>query len=513
MSKKSIISGAIILTVAGIITRLLGFVYRVFLSNAIGAEGMGLYQLIMPVYALAWSIACSGFTTTISKLTAQENAKGEQGNIKRLLWQAVAITTTIGIIISFVLYVFAEPIAVSIFRDMRAVMPIQILSLAIPFMAFGSCLRGYFFGLQETMIPAINQVFEQTVRMAVVFLLAGFFIPLGLEYAAALAVIGIVAEEAVSLLYIITAYNRHKKKRPAYGKKTMPSMSFSKSFMLLCGMALPLTATRVAGSLLGTFENFLIPRRLELYGMTSSEAISTFGQISGMAMPLIYFPSAILTSLAISLIPAVSEATAIKNFNRIKYTASRSMLFSSVIGFCAAAVFITFSHELGDVIYSQDISEMLILLGIMSPFLYMQVVLAGILNGLGCQVFIFRNSLISSVINIAFVYFLVPQYGINAFILGWFVSLIVTCGFEINKLGEMVKLTFEFKNWFVKPIFAAVMASLAAKFLENNIITPMIGQTLGLAASIGFLAGIYLVFILLTGCLRKEDIVCVLRIK
>jgi len=511
MSKKSIINGAIILTIAGIITRLLGFVYRIFLSNAIGAEGMGLYQLIMPVYALAWSISCSGFTTTISKLTAQEKAKGEYGNIKRFLWQAVAVTTTIGIVISVILYVFAEPIAISIFQDARAKMPIQILSAAIPFMAFGSCLRGYFFGLRETIVPAINQVFEQTVRMVVVFVLAGFFIPLGLEYAAALAVIGIVAEEAASLFFIINAYNRHKKNKSVVQKR--PSMSFHKSFAILCGMALPLTATRVVGSLLGTFENFLIPRRLEIYGMTTSEAMSTFGQISGMAMPLIYFPSAFLTSLAISLIPAVSEATAIKNFNRIKHTASRSMLFSSVIGFCAAAVFVTFSYELGSVIYNQDISEMLILLGIMSPFLYMQVVLAGILNGLGCQVFIFKNSLLASVINIGFVYFLVPQYGVNAFILGWFASLIVTCGLEINKLNEMVKLEFEFKNWFIKPVFAAVMASVAVKLLEDRLITPVLGEMVGLAVSVMLLVAAYLLFILLTGCLKKTDITGVIKLK
>ena len=107
MSKDSIIKGAVILTIAGIITRILGFAYRIYMSNIIGAEGMGLYQLVLPIYTLAWSIACSGFTTTVSKLIAEEAAKKEYGNISRLLKLSVVITTLIGFILSLALYSFS----------------------------------------------------------------------------------------------------------------------------------------------------------------------------------------------------------------------------------------------------------------------------------------------------------------------------------------------------------------------------------------------------------------------
>ncbi len=510
MSKKGIISGAIILTIAGIITRILGFVYRIYMSNIIGAEGMGLYQLIMPIYTLAWSIACSGFTTTVSKLVASERAKGEYGNIRRVLKQSVVISGAIGIVLSALIYSLAEPAAVLIFKDTRTVLSLQILAFAIPFMAFGSVIRGYFFGLQETLVPAINQVFEQVVRMAVVFLLAGYFIPLGLEFACGLAVLGIVAEEVVSLIYIVFAYKRFK--LTDYVDKK-PSLSRFQSLSLILTMALPLTATRVIGSFLGTLENILIPGRLQQFGMTGKEAISVFGQISGMAMPLIFFPSAFLLSLSISLVPAVSEASAVKNHARIKYTAAKSLLFAAVIGFFAAAIFVAYGKELGMAIYNQNIGEMLLLLGIMCPFMYMQVVLSGILNGLGFQVFIFRNSLISSVINIFFIYFLVPKYGINAFILGWFASLIVVCALEINKLKDSVELNFEFANWFFKPIISAAAATLFVRVLSNRFIFSALGTTWGLAASITLIGLIYMVFIVLTGCIHSDDIQEVLKFK
>ncbi len=499
----SIVNGAIILTIAGVITRILGFVYRIYMSNVMGAEGMGLYQLIMPVYGLAWSIACSGFTTTVSKLTAQEKAKGESGNIRRILKQSTIITTMLGCLLGVLMYFFAEPMAVLVFKDARTVLSLQILSFALPFMAMGSCIRGYFFGIQEAIIPAINQVFEQTVRMIVVYFLAGTFMPLGLEFACAAAIIGIVAEEAISFIFVFIAYKKYKDKKTAIRRPTYSGMY---TLTLIFTMALPLSATRITGSLLGTFENALIPQRLQAYGYTAKEAISIFGQISGMAMPLIFFPSAFLMSLAISLVPAVSEAQAMNNLLRIKNTASKSMLFSSVIGFFAAAGFIVFSKELGTVIYNQDISQMLILLGIMCPFLYMQVVLSGILNGLGCQVFIFRNSLISSIINIGFIYFLVPKQGVNAFILGWFVSLIVVCWFEIEKLRQSVDLIFEFRNWFIKPVISAAASSLMVKLLANKLIFAVFGEKLGLTFAIALLFALYMVFILLTGCLSTSDI-------
>ena len=506
--RNSIVSSAIILTIAGVITRILGFVYRIFMSNLIGAEGMGLYQLILPVYSLAWSIACSGFTTTISKLVAQEKAKGEEGNMGLLLKQCVMITTVLGFLLFVLLYFFADELAILFFRDARIALSLRILSLALPFMAAGSCVRGYFFGLQEPIIPATNQVFEQCFRMLVVFFLAGFFIPLGIEYAAVVAVIGLVAEEIFSFVYIFFAYKIFKKKRMF---KKRPSLTSRQSYWLICTMALPLTANRVTGSLLATIENALIPQRLQLYGLSASEAMSLFGQISGMAMPLIYFPSAFLISLSISLVPAVSEASAINNRARITTTTSKSILFSAIIGFMAAAIFITFSFELGDVIYNQDISRILVLLGIMCPLLYMQVVLSGILNGLGFQMFIFKNSLISSFISIVCIYFLVPIRGADGFVLGWFLSLMAVCFLSMVKLKQSVSLHFDFANFFMKPLLSALAAGLFTRYLANSYLFPKFGEILGLVIGISLLCGIYMMWIIATQCLNLEDIRTLLK--
>jgi stage V sporulation protein B len=505
INRKKILTGALTLTAAGVITRILGFVYRIYMSNLMGAEGMGLYQLIMPVYTLAWSIACAGFNTTVSKLTAQERAKGEYGNMAVMLKQSVVITTGLGILLTFALYFGAELTAVYFFGDLRTMMPLQILSLAFPFMAAGTCIRGYFIGLQETKIPAANQVLEQVVRMIVIYFIAAQFVPRGLEYAAAAALIAIVAEEIFSFLFVFAAYKFHRKKRRAFIKR--PTLSAAQSLTLIMGMALPLTGNRVAGSLLTAWENVLIPHRLQMFGLSAADAISEFGRIQGMAIPLIFFPTAVLTALSVTLVPAVSEATAAKNMRGISAVASKALLFASVTGMGAASLFFFFSHELGLAIYNQPIGFMLQLLGIMCPFIYMQIIISGVLNGLGCQMFIFRNSLISSGICIAFIFILVPHFGLTAYIFGWLVSLVVIIALGLRRIRDFMPLDMQFSKWLLRPLLAAAAAGITARFLADRFFFEYAGLRFGLVFSISLLMLMYFTGVLLSGSISREEII------
>jgi len=504
---KGIVQSTLILTVANIINRLLGFGYRIYMSNILGPEGMGLFQLIMPIYALAWSISCSGLTTSVSKLVAAEKAKGQYGNMGRILKQALAISTILGLVLTAILFLFSDIVAGRMFGDARLSMSLKILSLSFPFMAAGSCTRGYFMGLQETVIPAISQVFEQCVRMAVIFLLAAAMMPRGLGYATAAAMLGIFAGEVLSFVFVILAYKGYKVKWKHFKK---PTLSSSESLYMLGAMAIPLTFNRITGSLLSAFENLMLPRRLVLYGMTNSEALSEFGKISGMAMPLVQFLSALLVSLSISLVPAVSEAMTMKNFSRISNTVSKVMLFTTITGIGSAGVFILLANELGEIIYNQNISHILILLGIMCPFMYMQTTLSGILNGLGEQVFIFRNALISSAISIAFIMLVVPHLGLNGYILGSFLGLVVICALSLNKIRITTHIKVNLLDWFIKPILSSILTVLVVRLFKAHIFGAF-GNIAGLAVTLMLTGLMYMTLIVSTGCFSRDDMKAILR--
>ena len=325
MYRQTIIKGAIILTIANIITRIIGFFYRIYMAKTIGAEGMGLYQLITPIYLLVWSVSASGLSTTMSKLTAQEKARGYMGNVKRLLHLSILGTIIMSLIFSLILYNFSENIALTIVKDARTALSLRIISLCFPFMSAGSVLRGYYLGLQNTAISAISQVLEQCVRMVVIYLLAGFLIPKGLEYACSAAVWGMAIGEVISFLYVLIYYlSKHK-------KYSLPILSYKGALSMILAMAVPLTLNRMAGSLFSTAENILLPQQLQVYGLTQGESISLLGRLTGMAMPLITFPSSLLTALATATMPAISESYALKNHKRIKSTLHQSLTFTAII--------------------------------------------------------------------------------------------------------------------------------------------------------------------------------------
>ena len=507
MSKKSIITGTLILTAANLITKCMGFFNRVYLSNTIGAEGVGLYQLILPVYGLAWSITSAGFTTSISSLTAQEHIRGQNGNIGRIVKQSVSLSLAISLIISIFLYFGAEEIACYILKDKRTACPLQLLAFAIPFMAAGSCFRGFFLGMQETVVPALSQILEQTVRIGTVYLLSGIFVPLGLSYACMAAVAGIFLGELLSCIFTIWNYVHFKRKRRFTRK---PTLSSAAALSMILTMALPLSASRISASFLSAIENLLIPRQLQLHGQNTAQALSTYGELAGMAMPLILLPSACLTAASISLVPEISEASAVRQDTRIQKTVSATFLFTSIIGFGAAALFAVFPQEICYIVYDRSsLGQVLFPLAFLCPLLYAQMTLNGLINGLGEQFFLFWNNIVSSLISIAVIWFFMPAYGIAAFLAGWFLSLFFSVTTALFLLWKRTKAFPSFYDCIVKPSLAGAASGLLIKYFIR-ISEPSKVLFLGSMTGMGML---YLLFLFLLGCLNQNELYSVLRTK
>lgn len=500
MSKKQLITSTIILTSANLFTKFLGFYYRIFMSNAIGSEGIGLYQLIMPVYALAWSITSSGFTTAVSRLTARESAKGETGNLGRIVKQALAMCLILSIGVSMLLFFGAEEISRQILNDSRASLSLRLLALAVPFMAAGSCLRGFFMGLQQMQIPALSQVLEQIVRILAIFLLADLFVPLGLSYACFAAVCGIFIGESLSFGFTFLSYLRFKRRKKMIKR---PAMSSHESAILILSMALPLSATRVTSSLLSAAENILIPGRLQAYGYSAEKALSLYGELTGMAMPLLLLPSAFLMAASTSLVPEISQACASGHSQRVSRTASAALLFTSVISIGAACFFAVFPKEICYIIYGRmELGELLLPLSFLCPLLYGQTTLSGLLNGLGEHFFLFWSHMLSSLITIAFVWFAMPIYGISAFLAGWFFSLLLVTILAFYRLKKATGVFPPFLSYFGKPLLAGLGAALPVRFIIQ---TGTPSKPFFLVTFVG-MGMLYLFFLFLLGCLSKKDL-------
>jgi len=300
---------------------------------------------------------------------------------------------------------------------------------------------------------------------------------------------------------VYLAYRRHKRGQPM----PKPLLTQKQALVAIMAMSTPLTLNRISSSFLSAVENVLIPQRLQLFGYSAAEAMAVFGRITGMAMPLIFFPSALLTALSITLVPSISEGLAKGHMRRVNATISKSIMLTSVVAFGAGVIFVVFPHEIGQLVYNQDLSTLLLVLGAMCPFWYINITFGGVLNGLGEQVFIFRNSLLASAINIAFTYFLVPIYGAAAFMAGWFAGLLLITFFGVARIKRVTGIAPQILRWFAKPALAAAAAGLTVNTLYNRAISGL-GEISGIAVSLALLMGLYVLFIILLRVVRVKDL-------
>jgi len=503
MKKESILTGALILTLTGFITRIIGFCYRIYMTKMIGSEGMGLYQLIMPVYLLAWTITSSGITTTVSALTAKKDALKKYEESMDILYCACIITGTLSVITGFIVFFFAPFIADKFINDLRAVYSLRIIALCFPFMSVGSSIRGFFYGMHNSSIPAVSQITEQLVRVFTVIGIFYFFSPRGLSEACAVTAAGIAMGEVISFIFTFIAFLKLKKGLISLKYRHKPL----KHFFTIMSSALPLSSGRILASLLSTLENMLIPQKLVLYGYTESNALSVYGKLTGMAMPLIQFPTAILTSFSTALIPSISARTDIKNDRYIKSTIERGILFSSTAGFWAFTVFIFLPKQASFLLYEQSsLGVFIIKLAPLCPLIYTHITLSGILNGLGKQKIIFINNILSSVINLAFIELFMEKIGINAFIAGMFASLFIICTISMLVIARASATKPYIKNCMLKPLVCSLLSGVFLKFIP-------IGESFvksHIVINIVTISVVYTVFIFLCGVIKINDIKLIL---
>jgi stage V sporulation protein B len=171
LKKTVFIKNALILTASSLILRFLGIIFKVWLAQEIGSEGMGLYQLTFSVYVLATTFALSGTSTAVTRLVTEELALGSKKGVLKILRKAILVTLFIAVLSVIVLYFGAEFIAEKLLCDVRTLPALKILPLSLPFLAVTSCLRGYFIARRKAAPNAISQIFEQAVRIVIILLL------------------------------------------------------------------------------------------------------------------------------------------------------------------------------------------------------------------------------------------------------------------------------------------------------------------------------------------------------
>lgn len=410
--KNSIVSGTIILTLSGVLSRVIGFFYRIFLSQRFGEEAMGIYQLINPLLMLTYALCISGIQSAIAKQIAAKKSK-------KVLYIGLILSLFLSCVCTVILLNFSTFIALNIFFEERLIPLINVLALSLPFSAIHSCINGYFYGKKLAKYPAILQLIEQLARVLSVVIIFYINDAKNMITHLSVTVIGLFAGEIFSSTFSVLFYKWQTK------RESFIQSSERSSYILLeiLKYSIPLTTTRILVGLLQSIENIYIPQTLLLAGYETKEALSLFGVLTGMALPLIMFPTAITNSLSSMLLPAVSEQTADNQPEKLVHTLKKTLSFCMLLGFLCFIMFFTFGKLFGNLLFHSSLAGTFIMaLSFICPFMYTNTSLNAVINGLGKTGFTFIINVISTLIRLFFVFLLIPEFGILAYLWGVLVS-------------------------------------------------------------------------------------------
>ncbi len=438
--RNSLIKGTLVLTLTGLVSRLIGFFYRIFLSHVFGEEGMGIYQLISPVMVLSYSISCSGIQTAISKFVASEPTTKDYKTSLRVLYTGILLSCALAFPCAIFIYRYSDFLAANILLEIRCAPLLRIFALSLPFGALHSCINGYYYGIQKTSVPAITQLAEQLARVISVYGIYHIFRMRNQTPAIALALVGLLIGEAVSfLISAVMVFMRFSAKylgtclaKTASVYLLSPSKKVFSTAKDILSLSVPLSANRIVVNILQSIETIYIPSMLQVYGLTNSGALSIYGILSGMALPLILFPSALTNSIAVLLLPIISEAEMSGNYLKIKKAVDKSILYCSVFGAFCTVSFLFFGRPLGNLLFNSAAAGSFILtLSFICPFLYISSTMSSILHGLGKAGITFLCNVLGLVVRLFFVFFFIPRFGIKGYMWGLLVSQLTMTFFEI----------------------------------------------------------------------------------
>ncbi len=499
---KQIFWNAILLSAATLLMRSVGVTFGVYLTNRVGAEAMGLFSLMGGVYGFALTLATSGIQFGVTRLTVEAMGRNESHRVRRIMRAATLCALSFGGGAMLLLLCVAPTVGLHWLKDARTVLPLRLFGLSLPCISLSSVWNGYFVAVRRVYKNAISQVFEQGIKIMGTIYLLTLLMPSGVEgTCCALILGGAVAEVASFLLNLLLYLTDRKKSFPK-----LPKSSESGEYRRLLGITLPIALTAYLRSGLVTLQHILIPEGLRKSGTSHASALVAYGSIHNMALPVILYPAALISSFSGLLIPALAESQVKEEKRWISYMIGRVWWLALLFSIGVAGILICFSQELGTLLYpNSDADHYIRVLAPLIPIMYIDTATDAMLKGLGEQVYSMKINIIDAALSVALVLLLIPTYGITGYIITIYVSEFFNTVFSITKLLCVTKTKPHLLKWIYKPLLCIVIATVTV----HSILTRIPNTSLSAGKTVLHCAAVlvcYLLLLRVTRSIEKDDL-------
>ncbi len=453
MKSKKVLASVATVTVFGVFTRILSFIFKIYLSRALGAEAIGLYQIAISVFYLFASLSSSGIPLVLSRKTAEVTAiKGKPDY--SLFTTALLMGVTVSLVSVLTLTVFHNYLG-ALFSDPMAHPLFLVMIPALLSTAVYSIIRSWFWGKKEFTAFSVTETIEEVFRILFsILFLSGVIAGISGSYAVAVAFTVSDVLIAVLLFIIFLAKGGKLDKPRRFREILLPSI--------------PITAMRMFSGLMGTLIAFILPLRLTLFGMSASEATASYGRIAGMANPLLLAPNALIGSLAIVLIPEMSANGAKKQFDLLNKHLINGINFSFLISGLFMVLYIALGAEITELLYNDVISGEYLQYAayIMLPMCLSQLTQSA-LNSIGKELTAFLNYLAGNLLMLVAVFILPKYVGIYAVAAATMLSLLTTSALNVYALRKHTGFSLGFIKYMVMVILFLFPSAFIADCIQS----------------------------------------------
>ena len=416
-----------------------------------------------------------------------------EAGIKKAMNKCLKYSLVMGCFACILLFSLSSVISTYYLHSKISSNCLKILAISLPFLSLSSCINGYFSALRKVKKTVSSQVLEEFFKITLISFLLNYFMPSGIEYTCISLVLGSTISEFLSFIFLAFLFIRDKRKLTSNSYK---DTNYTKQILKI---ALPISFTSYIRSGLSTIKQLLIPIKLEKSGLSCETALSSYGIINGMIMPLIMFPCSFISSFSSLLIPEFSYMNAKKEEPKIHFVLNRILKYCFIFSFLIMGIFWCFSKELNSMIYpNNDISFYIKLLCPLIVLMYIDNIVDSILKGLDKQVSVMGINIIDLLTSICLIYFLLPIHGIKGYIIVLFASEIINGILSLLLLIKHTNLKIDFSNWILKPFLAIFFTNFIIKNSYSNNLFELILQIFI------FCLCYFIILILLKGLVKKD---------
>lgn len=515
-NRTGIAAGATVLIASNFFVKIIGIIYKIPLANILGKDGMGYLSTAYEIYLLILTIFSSGGAVAASKMIAESYALKRYTEVRKIFRLMVLSFIILGSIGTLVMFAFYKQFA-SLFNNGPAAYSIMVLSPTLFFLSISSVFRGYFQGIGNMRPTGVSQSIEALSKFLIgvgfAILLSNLAYPI--EIVSAGAISGTTISTLIGAVVVLLIFFSSEKRKRLYklalnNGECRPAKELLSSFWRI---VIPLSLSAVVVNLTGFLDLFLILKRLESIGFNENEANAFYGAYKAYAHTLFSLPPSIISSINISILPAISAAFAVKNIKRARRVLNKSLKIMIVIALpCAIGLMVMagpiqrmlFPARLNEI---KEVTPLLVILGFASFFTSISTLTTALLQSAGRMNLPIITLVVGGAVKLITNYILVGTegIGIKGAPIGTLLCYLVMAAMNHYWLKKELPFKISFARYLIKPLFAGGVMGVFV-YYGHKLLSVIIGDRIATAVSIILAALVYALLLVVTKGLSESDI-------